>query len=240
MRIHSLQHVDFEGLAHVETWAKSRGHRITKTLLFQEAILPKAGDYDWLVILGGPMSVSDERKFPWLIQEKKFIEEAMAKGKIVLGICLGAQLIANVLGARVYKNHSKEIGWFPVTLTKPARQSEIFSVLPQEFSAFHWHGETFDLPSGSIWTARTDACAHQAFEYERRVFGLQFHLESSEQSIRRLIDRCPEDLADGRYVQKPEEILSRLGEVQVIQGLLHQMLDRIQSLAEKNITEKNE
>ncbi len=114
MRAHYLQHVPFEGVGSIEPWLKINGYEITNTRLFEETDFPSLKDIDLLVIMGGPMSVSDEGKYPWLVHEKKFIYEAIKSDKAVLGICLGAQLIANVMGARVYQNPLKEIGWFPV------------------------------------------------------------------------------------------------------------------------------
>src|SRR5574341_657976 len=142
MRLHSLQHEPFEGLANIEVWAKNKGHSITRTLLFNNEKLPQISDIDWLIIMGGSMNIYEEEKFPWLAEEKNFIAEAIANKKIVLGVCLGSQLIADVLGGKVSKNRHKEIGWFPVTLTKEARNSSIFSNLPEKFTAFHWHGDT--------------------------------------------------------------------------------------------------
>ena len=115
MRIHSLEHEPFEGLANIEVWAKSRGYSISRTLLFNNEELPDISDFDWLVIMGGSMNIYEEEKYPWLREEKDFIAEAIAAKKIVLGVCLGSQLAADVLGGRVSRNKYKEIGWFPVS-----------------------------------------------------------------------------------------------------------------------------
>jgi len=210
MRIHYLQHVPFEDLANIEVWAKEKGFNITHTKMSGNESLPSLDEFDWLVIMGGPMSVNDEYIYKWLAQEKRFIERAIQDGKTVLGICLGAQLIANVLGAKVGKNEHKEIGWFDVKLTSDAKKSPIFKHLPDEFIAFHWHGETFDIPSSCKHIAMSDACENQAFEYDDgRVIGLQFHLESSEESVKKLLKFCEEDIiGGGQYVQTKDVILS--------------------------------
>jgi GMP synthase-like glutamine amidotransferase len=228
MKLHFLQHVPFEDLANIEVWAKERGHDTSGTLLFNYERLPQISDFDWLVILGGPMNVYEEKRYPWLVEEKKFVRKAIANKKIVLGICLGAQLIADVLGGRVYRNLYKEIGWYPVSLTKEAEKSSIFRVLPNRFIAFHWHGDTFDLPPGAIRTAESEGCVNQAFEYNERVIGLQFHLESSIESINRLIQNCGNEIVEGKYIQKPEEMLSQRNNLQEINKILIMLLNSIE------------
>jgi GMP synthase (glutamine-hydrolysing) len=204
MNIHYLQHVAFEGLASIETWAVARGHSLSSTLFFANESLPQMQDFDWLIILGGPMNIYETEKYFWLTEEKRFIEMAIKNGKTVIGICLGAQLIADVLGAKVTRNKFKEIGWFPVELT----DSATFHSLPRQFKALHWHGDTFDLPSGAVHLARSAACENQAFVYEKKVLSLQFHLEATPASTRQLIDNCPDEMVQGKYIQTAESILA--------------------------------
>lgn len=227
MRIHSLEHEPFEGLANIEVWAKKNGHIISRTLLFNGEELPDITDIDWLVIMGGSMNVYEEEKYPWLKEEKNFIAQAIAGKKIVLGICLGAQLIADVLGGRVSRNRYAEIGWFPLTLTKEARNSHIFSSFPPRFTAIHWHGDTFEIPSGAVRIAQSEACANQAFEYGRAI-GLQFHLEYSEKSIDLMFRNCGNEIVEGRYIQKPDEIISQNNNVVETQRLLNLLLDNME------------
>ena len=178
MRIHYLQHVPFEDLANIESWARSRGHDLSRTMLFSDEKLPEMDHFDWLIIMGGPMNIYEDEKYPWLSREKEFIRQAIASDKIVLGICLGAQLIADVLGGSVRRNEYREIGWFAVSLTEEGSTSPIFSVLPKSFVALHWHGDTFAIPPGAMRIAESQACANQAF-IKGKAIGLQFHLESS-------------------------------------------------------------
>ena len=206
VRIHYLQHVAFEDLANIERWARSEGHAITRTRFHQRERLPAVKEIDWLIILGGPMNVHDVERYAWLPREKAFIEEAIRQKKRVLGICLGAQLIADVLGAPIGRNPEREIGWFPVRRTPESAACPFFSVLPQEFHAFHWHGDTFDIPEGAQRLATSDACANQAFRYGERVLALQFHLETTRESVGRLVRHCVAELVAGPYVQ-PEEAL---------------------------------
>ena len=209
MRLHVLQHVPFEGPARIEAWARARAWDVAVTRLFEEAPLPGLDDLDWLVVMGGPMSVRDEKRHAFLAPEKAFIREAVEAKRTVLGVCLGAQLIAEVLGAKVRRNPEREIGWHPVRLTPEARHSPVFHTLPGYFTPLHWHGETFDTPRGATRMAESDACANQAFEYDGgRVVGLQFHLEASPESLRDLVTHCVGDLTEDTWVQPAEKILS--------------------------------
>lgn len=227
MRIHSLEHEPFEGLANIETWAKNKGHTITGTRIYKNEDFPDVDTFDWLMIMGGSMSVYEEEKYPWLIPEKEFIADAIANKKILLGICLGSQLIADVLGGSVSRNLYKEIGWFPVSLTEEAGDSPIFGAFPNKFTAFHWHGDTFEIPPGARKIAQSEACRNQAFEYGR-VIGLQFHLEYSENSINLMFKKCGADITDGKYIQKPDEIVSKYANAVGTKKLLDLMLDNIE------------
>jgi GMP synthase-like glutamine amidotransferase len=227
LRIHYLQHVPFEHPAGIATWARQRGHLLAGCRLYRGQPLPSLRDLDWLVIMGGPMSVHDERAYPWLVEEKRLIERAIKAGKRVLGVCLGAQLVADVLGARVYRNRHKEIGWFPVHLTGQATSSNLLVGFPQTFPAFHWHGETFDIPAGARHLAKSEACRNQAFELGGRVLGLQFHLEVTLASLRALIKNCRADIGRGRYQQSPRRMLASRKEFDIIRLLLARTLDRL-------------
>jgi GMP synthase-like glutamine amidotransferase len=209
---HFLQHVPFEGLGSIVPWLEARRAVVTATRFFADAVLPEAENLDLLVVMGGPMSVNDEELCPWLVAEKRFISQVIRRGKAVLGVCLGAQLIAAALGARVYPNGEKEIGWFPVYSLAapegvPAAAVPSFR-FPEESLVFHWHGETFDLPAGAVHLARSGACVNQAFRYGRRVVGLQFHLEMTPQTVRELVDNGRDELAPARCIQSEAEILS--------------------------------
>ena len=206
MRAHYLQHVPFEGLGSIEPWLLSAGYQISSTRFFDSIELPDPDDIDFLMIMGGPMSVNDEHEHPWLATEKGFIGKAIEAGKPVLGICLGAQLIVSALGSRVFPNKEKEIGWYPVRGVKPENRSTFR--FPEETIAFHWHGETFDLPYGAVQLAHSEACENQAFQIGSNIIGLQFHLETTQDSAKALVDNCKTELVEGRYIQSEAEILS--------------------------------
>jgi len=206
MRAHYLQHVSFEGLGSIDPWLRATGYEITNTRFFESTKLPNPSEVDLLIVLGGPMSVNDEDEFPWLVQEKRFIRTSILSGKSVLGICLGAQLIASAIGARVYQNHVREIGWFPVQGV-PSGDDSTFH-FPLSAEVFHWHGETFDLPPGAIHLARSDGCENQAFQLGQSVIGLQFHLETTPESAREIVSHCRAELLPSKYVQPETTILA--------------------------------
>ncbi|MDP2984712.1 MAG: type 1 glutamine amidotransferase [Candidatus Latescibacter sp.] len=234
MRIHFFYHASFEGPGAILSWAKSRGHTITETSMFRGEQLPDAEYFDWLIVMGGPMGADDELLYPWLASEKEYIKSAITKGKTVLGVCLGAQILAKVLGGRVYRNEHSEIGWFPVRLTPEARNSPVFKVLPGEFVPFHWHGDTFTVPQGGVRMAESNACALQAFACGDRVYGLQFHLESTTDSISAMIRECSGDLKSGEFIQKPDEMLSKMQYIKKIQKIMHIFLDRVAEVSSGN------
>lgn len=223
MHVHYFQHVPFEGPGSIRLWLESRGCQVSGTRLYNSAILPDPDDIDLLVIMGGPMSVNDEDRFPWLIAEKRFVRDIIKKGIPVLGICLGAQIIANALGAPVYPNREKEIGWYEIQAVS-SPDSSLFR-FPQTAEVFHWHGETFDLPAGAKLLASSEACKHQAFQVGKTVIGLQFHLETTPESARELVANCRHELVPSTYVQSEEDILAaKPARHEAINGLMGQVL----------------
>ncbi len=209
MKAHIFQHVPFEGPGSIQQWLEQRQAQINVTRFFEDDPLPALADMDLLVVMGGPMSVNDEATLPWLIAEKKFIAEAIAAGKAVVGICLGAQLIASALGSRVYPGLQKEIGWFDViSLSVVENESRLFR-LPETARVFHWHGETFAIPEGATRLAGSKACANQVFQIGARVIGLQCHLETTHASADAILTHCRDELdaaQGGQYVQTAQEI----------------------------------
>lgn len=235
MRLHYLQHVPFEDLANIGVWAAQRGHAVTGTRLFCGEAPVAVDAFDFLVVLGGPMNVDEHDDYPWLLEEKRLIGQAIECEKSVLGICLGAQLVAKVLCAGVKRNEHKEIGWFPVSLTDEAKTSKLFRDLPPEFTAFHWHGDTFDIPVGAVRLAGSEACPNQAFQYDAHVLAVQFHLEYSSSSIAKMIHHCGDELVGGPYVQSREEMADHHDAVQETEGLLFQLLDAMQDRRESEL-----
>ena len=220
--LHYLQHVPFEGPGCIETWAKTAGFRITASRMYMDDRLPSIEHFDWLVVMGGPMNIYEDVQYPWLKNEKAFIGRAIKNKKVVLGICLGAQLIADLLGAPVKPNRYKEIGWYPVYKIE---NSPLASVFPDTFDALHWHGDTFDLPTGALHLARSEACEHQAFVYRDHVVALQFHLETTGKSLQSLIKNCKQDIDDGLFVQSPERMMADPQRFQQVNQVMNRLLD---------------
>jgi len=202
LRVHTLLHVPFEGIGCIADWIAKNNFSQTETRLWENANLPALEHFDLLVIMGGPMSVDDEKKFHWLHHEKIFIEETINQGKQVLGICLGSQLIANA-------------------------DNTLLHFFPKEFITFHWHGDTFDLPQGATHVAQSEACLHQAFTYGDNVVALQFHPEMTQASMREMLKEGDAELVPAMYVQPAEEILAQLHYADAQNELLNQMLDKM-------------
>ncbi|MDR3419544.1 MAG: type 1 glutamine amidotransferase [Nevskia sp.] len=224
MRVHWLQHADFEDLGCIAPWLAERGHEVAGARLYAGEAPPAVRDFDALVVMGGPMNIYEYERHPWLTGEKALIRAAVAAGKRVLGVCLGAQLIADVLGGPVTRNRHSEIGWFPVTLTEAGRASPWFTDLPQRFTAFHWHGDTYALPPGARCLAASEACPEQAFAYGTQVLGLQFHLEVSRANAEEWFrHERPQAAA---YVQEPDHILAQPASFEENNRLMRLILER--------------
>ncbi len=185
-RILVFQHVAHEILGTLDPMMREAGFRVRYQNFSREAdACPDIGRYHGLVILGGPMNCDDTARHPHLGVEADAIRSAIDKGLPVLGICLGAQLIARALGARVTCNPVKEIGWYDLTATPAGAGDPLFRHFTATEKIFQWHGDTFDIPAGAAHLAASGACANQAFRYGENVYGLQFHLEVDEPLINR-------------------------------------------------------
>ena len=221
MRIHYIQHVPFEEIGYVQEWMTENNIEVSATKIWESATFPSLEDFDGLVIMGGPMGVYEEDLYEWLAAEKTFIKYAIGAEKKVLGICLGSQLIASVLGASVYPNQRKEIGWFDVT------GSDIGSgtVLEMSFTAFHWHGDTFNLPAGCVNHITSIACQNQFFTSGDNVVGIQFHPEATRETVNSMIENCFRDLHPDKFVQTADEILQNSTENNFLTG--HKVLSKV-------------
>ncbi len=206
MRIHVFQHVQYEDIGSIAEWIQKNDHKVNYSKFYENFKFPNIDDFDLLIVMGGPMSTSDDIKFPWLKEEKKFIKEAIEQGKYILGICLGAQLIAECLGSNVHHNKQKEIGWYSI---RKSENSINNGLLPEILKTFHWHGDTFDLPKDAILLASSEATENQAFLYKYKIAGLQFHMEVTEESLQSMVSHGKEELVPDKYVQSEDELLEK-------------------------------
>lgn len=235
MRIVCLQHVEYEGPGAILDWARNRGHELTiVTPLFEE--YPVTGTFDMLVVMGGPMGAYEAEAYPWLASEIAFISEAVTSGALVLGICLGCQLLARAIGGVAHPHTLREVGWLPARLTPAGRASRMLSALPDDFLAGLWHGDTYDLPADVETAAVTDGCANQAFEYaDGRAVGLQFHPEWTPEILAGLVERHGEWLSagvdSGPYVRTAAQLLDAGEAFTSGRGLLFDLLDRMEAIA---------
>ncbi len=204
LRVQILEHTPYEGIGSIERWLSWRDARVETTRFHRpDWVLPVPGDVDLVIVMGGPMSVNDEADYPWLAAEKAFLRDAVGAGAAVVGICLGAQLIASALGAVVRPAEQPEIGWFDIHATSVTTGCFRF---PSRVPVLHWHGETFELPPGAILLADSPACENQAFQIGARVLGLQFHLEATPRSLEGMLEHESGDLRDGPYIQSERVI----------------------------------
>lgn len=234
MRIHYLQHVSFENPGSILEWAKANNGMVTSTQLYNDEALPDVNEFDWLVVMGGPMNIYEEEQYPWLKAEKALIKTAIEANKVVLGMCLGSQLIADIIGGKVVQNKQKEIGWLPITFSEEAKASSLFAFFPDNPMVFHWHGDTFvELPEAATVIAASAACKNQAFVYQQRVFGFQFHLENTLPIIEDLIVNCGDEMIPDDYVQLPEEVLAHPEYILQDNQWMAAFLDQLKQLAEE-------
>ncbi|MBN2856260.1 MAG: amidotransferase [Halothiobacillaceae bacterium] len=206
MKVLAFQHESFEGLGAMAPWFAARNIAVQMVPQFlpSAAALPAPDALDFLIVLGGPMGVHDTEQHPWLIAEKAYIGQCLALNKPVLGICLGAQLIAEQLGAVVQKNHQPEIGWWLIDWLPAAQR--IWPEAMGSQTVFHWHGDTFGLPAEAQLLAKSAACGHQGFVYQSKVVGLQFHLEMTEHTVNDLIEHGADELIEAPFVAGAAEI----------------------------------
>jgi GMP synthase-like glutamine amidotransferase len=226
MNFHVLQHMHCEGPGMIADWARERSASIATTHLYLGEPLPEPAAVDFLVVMGGPMNIYQDRDHPWLRAEREFIAAHVAAGKPAIGVCLGSQFLADALGGRVVQNPHVEIGCFPVQFTAEARAR--FPFLPESLPVTHWHGDTFELPSGATRLAASPACANQGFVYGDHVLALQFHPEVTRDDLSAWMQAFDGDLQPGDYVQASAKILATPDEIFATgHAVLRQLLDAI-------------
>lgn len=233
MRIHYIQNHSLSGLGMIRPWMLEQGHAVTGTVMGIDALFPTMDDFDLLIVLGGTMGAYEEAAYPWLITEKEFIREAVKHKKLVLGICLGAQLIADALGGKAYPHTHKEIGWCNIALHKQAAAVPLLQGLPESFTAFQFHGDTFLPPEGAVVLAGNEACANQLFVYNEHVVGVQFHPEYDEQIISKLMRYSHSKLVAGLYEQEASSWLNQEEHKKNMKAFLYTLLGNMERSLQK-------
>jgi len=233
MSILICKNISSEGPGTIEDFLRSKEIQYTIVDLYKGESLPSdAGRFDTLVMLGGPMSVNDDLQY--IRDEEHLVRDFAARGKKIFGICLGAQIMAKALGAQVRKVPGQEVGWLPIKFSEEGLRDPLIQglathpateVIDRAIPVFHWHGETFDLPHGAIRIASSRACENQAFQVGSGVIGLQFHLETTPQTARDIVNNCRDELVPGEFIQPESVILSALSaKYEKINALMQEML----------------
>ncbi len=204
MRVCILQHEPNEWIGSMSSWFNEKAYSLNTVLVYKNETLPTVDEFDWLIIMGGGMSVYEEHTFPWLALEKALIRQAVKADKKLLGICLGGQLIASALGADVYPGEQQEIGWFMVEKTNNAA-----TWLPAKFKPLSWHGDRFDLPDDAVSFAKSAVTPHQGFCIGTTIWALQFHLEATEHSVKDFYAVSEKPMPEGEYVQHYQQMIAQ-------------------------------
>jgi len=200
-------HVPFEGPGMITEWMDKNKHDLNIIRLFEGDPLPESASLDMLIIMGGPMNVFDYHVHPWMQEEIEWVEDYIFSGKPVLGICLGAQIIATALGSEVHPGKEKEIGWYNIRFLPAIGNYKICKKLPDSRKVFHWHGDTFNIPEGAVRIAESKLFPNQGFIYDGRVIALQFHLEVRPDNVVALVENCRDELVPGPFIQSEKELL---------------------------------
>ncbi len=218
-------HVPYEGPGIINDWISREKHDLSITRLYNNETLPEVSEIDMLVIMGGAMSVYDFHIHPWLQEEIEWVSLCIDAGKPVIGVCLGAQIIAAALDTEVYPGENREIGWHDLQFLPALGDYKIWDDLPPARKVFHWHGDTFSIPEGAIRIAVSQAYPNQGFIYNNKVLALQFHLEITPEGISELVKNCRKELVPGPFIQPEEEILAETRYFRSNQELMFHLLD---------------
>ena len=230
MKLHLLEHdpIDLSD-TNMISWAKAKGYPIEQTYVCNHEKLPALDDFDWLMVMGGSPHVWEEDSLAWLAPEKEFIAAALDRNKIILGVCFGAQLVAEALGGAVYQNDHEEIGWHEVTLTPDGRNSFLFGNIPETFITFHWHSDHFSLPPGCTRLASSEPTPNQAFiMQDRPVAALQFHPEYSRNMVDRFAREWGHEWNPGPFVAGKDAVLAQTETLPDNYWLMATLLDNME------------
>jgi GMP synthase-like glutamine amidotransferase len=224
VRVHLLQHASFEGPGLITGWAEAHEVQLDIRHLYSGDTVPPLREVEGLIVMGGPMNADEEASFPFLAEEKALMRALVVARKPVLGICLGAQLLASALGGRVYRQPEPEIGWFSLRRTSAENPPSLLGKLPSNTLGFHWHGDTFELPVGATNWLSSEACQHQLFTCGDTALGVQYHPEVDAEAISAFVAQgISELLAPSAYVQSADTISGYEGETELPSWFEHSL-----------------
>ncbi len=229
MRIQLIEHdpEDFSR-TNISFWAAKKGYRVHQIYVCNHEALPALDEFDWLMVMGGSQHAWDEQGNAWLEEEKRFVGEALAAGKPYLGICFGAQILAEALGGKIFPNKYREIGWHEVSLTRQGRESFLFKNVPDSFVSFHWHSDHFSLPRSCTRLASSKATENQAFiSSDRPAVGLQFHPEYTREMVAYYAEKHSQDWLSDVFVTPKEQVLTRTEEIPDTYWLMEALLNNM-------------
>ncbi|HTM64453.1 MAG TPA: GMP synthase [Gammaproteobacteria bacterium] len=228
MKILFVTHASFEQPGSIEAWAKRHNHNTSEVRPYLGEFLPVIDDFDMMVLMGGPQSPIEIEKFPYLIDEIELVKQALKQKKRILGVCLGAQLITEALGANTERSPNKEIGMYPVELLADAASDPVFGMFPASFDVMHWHSDMPGLADGVVLLAKSEGCTRQIFRYGDRVYGFQCHFELTKELVEAMIKHCNDDLIAGKYVMSPEQLMAL--DYRAINAQMDKLLDYLSSV----------
>lgn len=241
MKILFVTHAMFEKPGSIETWAKKNGHETHEVRPYKGENLPDINDFDLLVVMGGPQSPLEMDKAPYLVDEITLIKQAIVKHKRIIGICLGAQLIGEALGAKTERSPHREIGMYLVEQLEEAKFDPVFGQFPEKYDVMHWHSDMPGIPAGATLLAKSEGCPRQIFRYGDRIYGFQCHFELIRELVQEMIECCPNDLRAGTYVRSVKELV--YADYSQINMKMDKVLDYLASLPElvlqKEVYEQN-
>ncbi len=230
MKLHLLEH-DSEDFSrtNISFWAAEKGHQVNQTFVCNHEELPPVDSFDWLMVMGGSQHGWDEQGNPWLREEKALLGKALAKGKIIMGICFGAQLLAETLGGQIFPNDHQEIGWHEVSLNREGQESFLFQNIPSDFVTFHWHSDHFSLPRSCTRLAGSKATENQAFvAKDCPLVGLQFHPEYTRDMVKYDAGQHGQDWVPDMFVSSGDEVLARTEMLSDTYWLMETLLDNME------------
>ncbi len=242
MRIHLLEHDPLDmSRTNITRWAKKKGYPLTQTYVCNGEKLPAIKDFDWLMIMGGSPSAWEEKQNPWLPKEKAFIAQVLDSGKMIFGVCFGAQLLAEALGGKLFPNDQKEIGWYDISVTPEGQNSFLFKDIPNRFISFHWHSDHFSLPPGCVKLAESEPTANQAYLCKTHpVVGVQFHPEYTREMVRHFAREESAEWQVDRFVAGKEAVLEQTDKLPDTYWLMAALLDNMERkfVGQKSMAEK--